>query len=325
MVPKLVTKVRILLSILVFLGIFILSERAAPKVEETFPRSAVLSDWQGHGEDIRCNTTIDQPKAHRAPAGILIGVRKGGTGAILRFLSLNPRIKSPPGEIGFFNHEHLYAKGAKWYLKQLPPVSIGEIAFEKTPDYVNLGSTAKRIHEFNPRQKMLVAIRDPVLRLVSEHYFHLCRMEKGYDETYYTQYLNKTFDEIVINQETGEVNLDYKPLNRSMYFDMFKEWLKYFPLNQFMILDGDLFIRENPAPHLRKIETFLGVPNCITDDMFYQDPDKGFYCFASTGCIEGKGHLHPKPLNSTMNKLAEFFRPHNNKFFSLIGQRYNWL
>ncbi|ELT92537.1 hypothetical protein CAPTEDRAFT_186899 [Capitella teleta] len=102
-------------------------------------------------DDVNPLPPIDPSRRKRAkPTLIPVGVRKGGRGAINRFLALNPRISTLGNE----------AEGEQWYLKRLPEMANREVLFEKTPDYFNFDFVPGRIKKFHPEQKMLVMLRD---------------------------------------------------------------------------------------------------------------------------------------------------------------------
>ena len=62
----------------------------------------------------------------KLPECIIIGVRKGGTRALLEMLTLHPSIKMAGQEVHFFDNETNYARGYNWYVNQMPPVEPGE-------------------------------------------------------------------------------------------------------------------------------------------------------------------------------------------------------
>lgn len=47
------------------------------------------------------------------PSALIIGVKKGGTRALLEFLRLHPGVRAAGSEVHFFDHH--YAKGFHWY------------------------------------------------------------------------------------------------------------------------------------------------------------------------------------------------------------------
>ena len=59
------------------------------------------------------------------PRCIIIGVRKGGTRALLEMMTLHPSIKMAAREVHFFDNETNYARGYSWYLSQMPSVEPG--------------------------------------------------------------------------------------------------------------------------------------------------------------------------------------------------------
>lgn len=51
--------------------------------------------------------------SRQLPSALIIGVKKGGTRALLEFLRLHPDIRAAGSEVHFFDHH--YAKGFNWY------------------------------------------------------------------------------------------------------------------------------------------------------------------------------------------------------------------
>ena len=69
----------------------------------------------------------------KTPDVIIIGSKKSGTRALIKFLNLHPKVRISRPEIHFFDKH--YEKGLSWYVSQLPSVipNSGEINAEKTP------------------------------------------------------------------------------------------------------------------------------------------------------------------------------------------------
>jgi len=56
----------------------------------------------------------DKPEAvRRLPQAIIIGVKKGGTRALLEFLKEHPDVRAPSQEVHFFDRH--YDRGLEWY------------------------------------------------------------------------------------------------------------------------------------------------------------------------------------------------------------------
>ena len=66
---------------------------------------------------------------------LIIGTRKGGTGALLEMLHLHPDIKKATKEIHFFDRDDNYNRGFDWYREQMPQSFPHQITIEKSPSY----------------------------------------------------------------------------------------------------------------------------------------------------------------------------------------------
>ena len=60
------------------------------------------------------DSSVSETKtAQRLPQAIIIGVKKGGTRALLEYLRLHPNIRAPGPEVHFFDRYH--DRGLNWY------------------------------------------------------------------------------------------------------------------------------------------------------------------------------------------------------------------
>jgi len=62
----------------------------------------------------------DEMPVRRLPQCLIIGVRKGGTRALLEFLNLHPDLKAERREVHFFDNDKRYRRGLEWYRRQMP-------------------------------------------------------------------------------------------------------------------------------------------------------------------------------------------------------------
>ncbi|RZF47033.1 hypothetical protein LSTR_LSTR016411, partial [Laodelphax striatellus] len=51
----------------------------------------------------------------------------------------------------------------------MPPTLEGQITMEKTPSYFVTKEAPVRVHQMNPTTKLLVVVRDPVTRAISDY------------------------------------------------------------------------------------------------------------------------------------------------------------
>ena len=133
---------------------------------------------------------------------IIVGVKKCGTGALAKFLTMHPKLKYA-GEVYYFNRYR--ANSLIWYLKHMPDSGVGDTTFEKTPSYLFSSSVADAIYKFNPNMKIVCIMCDPVKRVYSDFlHMHRFDMESATEENFrknvYSKNENKKPDFNVKNQ-----------------------------------------------------------------------------------------------------------------------------
>ncbi|KAG5278274.1 hypothetical protein AALO_G00097140 [Alosa alosa] len=101
------------------------------------------------------------------PQAIIIGVKKGGTRALLEFLRIHPDVRAVGAEPHFF--DRFYDKGLEWYRSLMPRTLEGQITMEKTPSYFVTWEAPRRVHAMSRHTRLIVVVRDPVTRAVSDY------------------------------------------------------------------------------------------------------------------------------------------------------------
>ncbi|XP_067272822.1 heparan sulfate glucosamine 3-O-sulfotransferase 5-like [Pseudorasbora parva] len=269
-----------------------------------------------HREKLQMHLLIKQ-----LPRAIIIGVRKGGTRALLEMLSLHPAVVKASQEVHFFDNDQNYAQGIDWYRKKMPFSFPHQITIEKSPAYFITEEVPERIFKMNSSIKLLVIVREPTTRAVSD-YTQILEGKERKNKTY------GKFEDLVIDTDTCEVNTKYKAVRTSIYTKYLEHWLKFFPVEQFHIVDGDSLIID-PLPELKLVEHFLNLPSWISPHNLYFNATRGFFClrynFIFNKCLAGsKGRIHPDVDPAIKKKLQRFFHPFNQKFYQITGRTFNW-
>ena len=93
------------------------------------------------------------------------------------------------------------------------------------------------------------------------------------------------------------------------------------------MIDGEAFVKD-PYPILKSVERFLGLRSYIKREQVVWDDEKKFYCRKPEDevlCMGGnKGRTHPDIRGNILNKLRDFYRPHNKLFEEITGQTFDW-
>uniref|UniRef100_A0A8C4Y725 Sulfotransferase n=1 Tax=Gopherus evgoodei TaxID=1825980 RepID=A0A8C4Y725_9SAUR len=118
------------------------AEATSQSVQKELLKKTVLkNDFKGN---IHFNGSCQ-----RLPQTIIIGVRKGGTRALLEMLSLHPDIAAAESEVHFFDWEDHYGNGLQWYMNQMPFSYPHQITVEKTPAYFTSPKVPERVYNMN--------------------------------------------------------------------------------------------------------------------------------------------------------------------------------
>ncbi|XP_073684397.1 heparan sulfate glucosamine 3-O-sulfotransferase 3A1 [Garra rufa] len=254
----------------------------------------------------------------KLPQAIIIGVKKGGTRALLEFLRVHPDIRAVGAEPHFFDRN--YDNGMDWYRDLMPKTLEGQITMEKTPSYFVTHEAPARIYAMSRDTKLIVVVRDPVTRAISD----------------YTQTLSKkpdipTFESLTFkNRTTGLIDTSWSAIQIGIYAKHLDNWLQYFPMSQILFVSGERLISD-PAGELGRVQDFLGLKRIITDKHFYFNQTKGFPCLkkaegsSKPHCLgKTKGRTHPNIDPEVVQRLRDFYRPFNMKFYQMTGRKFGW-
>uniref|UniRef100_A0A8C3AN25 Sulfotransferase n=1 Tax=Cyclopterus lumpus TaxID=8103 RepID=A0A8C3AN25_CYCLU len=254
----------------------------------------------------------------RVPQAIIIGVKKGGTRALLEFLRIHPDVRAVGAEPHFF--DRFYDKGLEWYRNLMPRTLDGQITMEKTPSYFVTKEAPTRVCTMNCQAKLIVVVRDPVTRAVSD----------------YTQTLSKnpglpSFQSLALkNSTTGLIDTTWSAVRIGLYAKHLENWLQHFPLSHFLFVSGERLVSD-PAGEMGRVQDFLGLKRVVSDKHFYFNQTKGFPCLkkpegsSRPRCLgKSKGRPHPQIPAEVLQRLRDFYRPFNHRFYQMSGQDFGW-
>ncbi|XP_049275785.1 heparan sulfate glucosamine 3-O-sulfotransferase 1 [Rhipicephalus sanguineus] len=262
-------------------------------------------------------------RRRRLPQCLIIGARKCGTRALLEFLALHPSVQKAPDEVHFFDDDERYALGLDWYRRRMPASRADQLTVEKSPAYFVTEAAPGRVWAMNASLLLLLIVRDPVVRLVSDYAQLAANRRQLQRED------APPFERLILLPD-GAVNAEYRPVRTSMYAVHLRRWLSHFPRRQLHVVDGDRLVRD-PLRELRRVEAFLGLPALIPSGALYFNRTKGFYCLrprpndTAGRCLnDSKGRRHPHVPGPVVSRLRQFFAPFNREFYHLMGRDFGW-
>lgn len=272
-------------------------------------------------------------KLRRLPQAIIIGSRKGGTRALLKFLQLNPNVRAATNEVHYFDRPHNYELGIDWYRMQMPESEVNEITMEKSPAYFVTQGVPERIKSMNSSIKLILILRDPVTRLISDYSQLIANKMKvietdtyedeeltDYGSSYEYRGLNANdtsnsskftwqkaaveFPKFILRPDGG-VDDRRRAIRIGMYSVHLERWLSVFHMSQFHFVNGENLIKD-PQSELNKIELFLGLRPLIRREDFTFNEKKGFFCLSRANSSNSKVEFDRNAkTNNTVNGASD--------------------
>jgi hypothetical protein len=252
------------------------------------------------------------------PNFIIIGAQKSGTTSLYYYLSQHYQlISSNVKEVHYFDggpdsDVDNFKKGEAWYRAHFPllkNIDINHKVYESSPLYIFNPLAPKRIIETIPKIKLVLILRNPTERAIS-HYFHEKR--KGYESLSILEAFQEEEERMksVIDEEDykNDIFLHTSYKSRGLYFEQIKRYLNYFPRSSILILNSDDLSSE-PEETLRQVYEFVGV-----------DADYKIQNIKQQNVSSDKTEVEP----GVRKYLDDYFAPHNQKLYELIGKDFKW-
>lgn len=215
---------------------------------------------------------------------MIVGVQKGGTTALSYFLAQHPQLAIAEGkEVHLFdaadyspqwNQEQINQR----YSSHFVGASEQELWGEATPIYCYWPEIAAELQRYNPTLKLIVILRDPVERSISQY-----AMEKARGDEPLPLWLALLVEPYRLwcdpSRKAGGARRCHSYCSRGHYSAQLQNLRKYFPDEQILVIEnGDLIARHRST--LEKVCNFLGVsaeqlPEAAT--IFSGDYDRNHY------------------------------------------------
>lgn len=217
-------------------------------------------------------------------------------------------------ELNYFNSKVFENSKAEDYHKYFPlklAIPSGSLSFESSPAYLFNKDAPGRIFNYNPKSKLIVTLREPAERALSAWIMYHHHFKNQPKQSWIND--KRPFAE-AIREEMNFLDQDLDPkfhlgyVSRGLYFVQLQRYLNYFNQDQILVIESSS-LRSNHDETMRAIQSFLGVP--------YEklEPEK-----INSSRVKKSNDEY----NETLAELREFFKPHNEQLFDLLGVRYDW-
>ena len=184
----------------------------------------------------------------RLPNFLIIGAAKSGTTTMYEYMLQHPEVYMPVvKEPCFFDEAMTWKNGIGWYMSLFAEAKEHQICGEASTNYTRwpqVRGVPEKIKAVAPDAKLIYVMRDPIKRAYS-HYIH--RWSK---ELHRSEPVSMGFMEFVTN--------DPMCIDSSKYNMQIQEYLKFFPLNQMLLVVFENLI-ENPNDVMNQVFRFLNL------------------------------------------------------------------
>lgn len=181
---------------------------------------------------------------------------------------------------------------------------------EASPYYLAHPFVPERVHAVCPDVRLIVLLRDPVARAISQHEHE---RRRGFEKLSLHEALNAECERI--NGEAARLAdpgyrsypyEHYTYVTRGLYADQLRRWLEHFPMSQLLILDAEQ-LRADPAVALTKVAEFL--------DVGQWDPELS---------LAHNQSEYPTPMKTDVDWLRTRFEEPNRELATLLGRQFSW-
>jgi hypothetical protein len=245
------------------------------------------------------------------PDLIVIGAQKGGTTSLAHYMGQHPQIVRPfRKEVHFIDNN--LGRGERWYRAHLPlrsELAQGKIAFEASPLYMFNPLVAGRIAGLLPAVKLVAVLRDPTERAISQYHMQVRKGREMLPLREALEFEEQRLAGPLAAQDYSHpsfAHFSYK--RRGHYADQLERYFELFPARQLLVLGSDdLFDR--PEATLRQLFEFAGV-----------DPSFPIADLNARNAGGKRTAIDP----AIRRDLDDYFRPHNERLYAVIGRDLHW-
>lgn len=266
----------------------------------------------------RLRRSLAQLGYHTRPSFLIIGAQKAGTSALYAMLGQHPQIVTVAAkELGFFSGRSGQYTNSTAYHSVFPlphRLTAGKITGEATPEYLFFPECPQRIYEYASDMKLIAILREPVARAFSGW-----NMYRRFSQSYYPPYrelvehrafTTALMDEMTAIEQSGTYHnpqsAPYHYVGRGMYAPQLRGYFHHFRRDNLLVL-GHHDLLHNSESCLSVVCQFLEL-----DSFNFQVERKNVSRYESA------------IPETAVRLLQDFYAPHNNALFQLLGKELDW-
>ena len=190
----------------------------------------------------------------RLPDFLGLGTQKGGTTTLHELLSAHPEVFLPAAkELHYFDLQP--QQTPHWYKQHFSEAELDQCCGEITPFYLFHPAAPKRIQALLPDVKLVVLLRDPVERALSQ-IFHA--RKRGFEILEPTEAIAAEAERLANGDPVSLQKHSY--VGRSRYLEQLDRYETLFRPAQLLVLQSEALF-EQPQRVWNDLQRFLGLQN----------------------------------------------------------------
>jgi hypothetical protein len=245
------------------------------------------------------------------PDFVVLGAQRAGSTSLYAYLTTHPQVvPAARKEVRYFSS--LHDRSWAWYRRQFPAaLAAGAITGEATPYYLFHPHAPRRVAERLPRARLIVVLRNPVARAVSQWAHETARgtewlplaeaiaAEPG-------RLAGELERMLADEQYASTAHQHHSYVARGRYADQLAAWFAHFPRERLLVLRSeDLYA--DPAAVVRQVTDFLELePAPLGDARPHNE------------------RAYPPPEPALRKHLEATFAPANRALEDLLGRPFGW-
>lgn len=253
------------------------------------------------------------------PDFLIIGAQKCGTTSLYDLLVKHPAVAPAyQKEVHYF--DRYYNKGLIWYKANMPRERERRAAAkegrefvcgEAAPSYLYHPLAPERAKRLLPNAKLIVLMRNPTERAFSHYHKERGREDEtlSFEEAIAAEEsrLEGKYEKVLQTGTHSHNWWHYSYKARGRYAEQLDRWFRLYPREQFLILKTEDMAADTPGT-VDQVCRFLGIA------------EGGVTDFARSNVGGYKQEMNPE----TRAELDEYFRPHNERLYKMIGRDMEW-
>lgn len=257
-----------------------------------------------------------RPGPRMVPDYLVIGAKRSGSTSLHEYLMAHPDVLGPYITKGTRYFDVRHDRGWRWFLSHFPPERAarrhqGQTGFrpltgEASPYYVFHPLAPQRIAQELPEARLLLLLRDPVLRAWSQYCYE---RDRGFETLGIHEALDQEEERLAGEEDRMRLNQGYRShahrhfsyLARGRYAEQLQRLYQHVPPERVLVRTSeDLFA--DPVAVVAEMYDFLGLRP-----------------FRPAKMQPHKANRYERAPDDVVDRLVRYFQPHNARLVAMLG------